>query len=187
MVELARKQWYIVTTYSMHEKKVQKNLEQVKKSMNLEEFIFDILVPEVQVEVPVKKDGVPTGEKKIKSKVLYPGYIYVEMIMTDEVWYVVRNTLGVTGIAGSSGGGQKPTPISTEEMEPILKRMNKVSESMYDRYKTGDNIKVIKGHLEGTEGVVLSIDKDTGVCKVETMFFGRTTSVEVDFAEIEKI
>ena len=109
------------------------------------------------------------------------------MIMTDESWYIVRNTPGVTGIAGSSGGGQKPTPVTREEIEPVLKRMGEVDASMYDRYNVGDRVKVIHGPLEGTEGKIIFIDKETGACRVETVFFGRATPVDVEFSEIEKI
>ena len=109
------------------------------------------------------------------------------MIMTDKVWYYVRNTPGVTGIAGSAGGGQKPTPVSRNEMEPVLKRMNLIDMAMYENYNIGDRVKVIRGPLEGTEGKILSIDKDTGACRVETIFFGRSTPVDVDFSEIERL
>ena len=109
------------------------------------------------------------------------------MIMTDESWYIVRNTPGVTGIAGSSGGGQKPTPVTREEIEPVLKRMGMIDSSMYERYNVGDLVKVIHGPLEGTEGKIISIDKQTGACRVDTVFFGRSTPVDVDFSEIEKI
>lgn len=180
---LAEKQWYIVTTYSMHESKTAKNLEKRIGTMGMEDKIFRVLVAEQ--EVPVLKDGLPTGKTKMKN--LYPGYIFVEMIMTDQSWYIVRNTPGVTGIAGSSGGGQKPTPVSREEIEPVLKRMGLIDSSMYDRYNIGDAVKVIHGPLEGTEGKIISIDKETGACRVETVFFGRSTPVDVDFSEIERI
>ncbi len=180
---LAEKQWYIVTTYSMHESKTAKNLEKRIGTMGMEDKIFRVLVAEQ--EVPVLKDGLPTGKTKMKN--LYPGYIFVEMIMTDQSWYIVRNTPGVTGIAGSSGGGQKPTPVSREEIEPVLKRMGLIDSSMYDRYNVGDAVKVIHGPLEGTEGKIISIDKETGACRVETVFFGRSTPVDVDFSEIERI
>ena len=117
--QLGEKQWYIVTTYSMHEAKTADNLKKRIVSMNMQDYILRVLVAEQ--EVPVLKDGLPTG--KTKTKNLYPGYIFVEMIMTDDSWYIVRNTPGVTGIAGSSGGGQKPTPVTREEIEPVLKRM----------------------------------------------------------------
>lgn len=183
MAQLGEKRWYIVTTYSQHENKVADNLRKRIQTMNLQDFIFNVLVAEQ--EVPVLKDGMPTGKTKMKN--LFPGNIFVEMIMTDNSWYVVRNTPGVTGIAGSAGGGQKPTPVSREEIEPVLKRMGMVDSSMYDRYNVGDNVKVIHGPLEGTEGKILSIDKTTGACRIETIFFGRATPVDVDFSEIDKI
>jgi transcriptional antiterminator NusG len=180
---LSEKQWYIVTTYSMHEAKTADNLKKRIVSMNMQDLILRVLVAEQ--DVPVMKDGLPTG--KTKKHNLYPGYIFVEMIMTDESWYIVRNTPGVTGIAGSSGGGQKPTPVTREEIEPVLKRMGLIDSSMYDRYNVGDAVKVIHGPLEGTEGKIISIDKTTGACRVDTVFFGRSTPVDVDFSEIEKI
>ncbi len=181
--QLGEKQWYIVTTYSMHESKTAENLKKRIVSMNMQDQILRVLVAEQ--EVPVLKDGLPTG--KTKTINLYPGYIFVEMIMTDQSWYIVRNTPGVTGIAGSSGGGQKPTPVTREEIEPVLKRMGMIDSSMYDRYNIGDKVKVIHGPLEGTEGTIISIDKDTGACRVDTVFFGRSTPVDVDFSEIERI
>ena len=181
--ELADKQWYIVTTYSMHEAKTADNLRKRIISMNMQDQILRVLVAEQ--EVPVLKDGLPTGKTRMHN--LYPGYIFVEMIMTDDSWYIVRNTPGVTGIAGSSGGGQKPTPVTREEIEPVLKRMGMVDISMYDRYNVGDAVKVIHGALEGTEGKIISINKETGACRVDTVFFGRSTPVDVDFSEIEKI
>jgi len=181
--DLGLKKWYIVTTYSMHEAKTADNLNKRISSMGMENKIFRVIVAEVEEDV--LKDGVPTGKKRIHN--LYPGYIFVEMIMDDTSWFIVRNTPGVTGIAGSSGGGQKPTPVTREEIEPVLKRMGLVDPSMYDRYGVGDRVKVIHGPLEGTEGTILSIDKETGNCQVATTFFGRTTTMDVDFSEIEKI
>ena len=181
--QLGDKQWYIINTYSQHETKTADNLKKRISTMNMQDYILRVIVAEQ--EVPVLKDGLPTGKTKMVN--LYPGYIFVEMIMTDASWYIVRNTPGVTGIAGSGGGGQKPTPVTREEIEPVLKRMGMVDESMYDRYAVGDNVKVIHGPLEGTEGKIVSIDKETGACRVETVFFGRSTPVDVDFSEIEKI
>lgn len=181
--QLGEKHWYIVTTYSMHESKTADNLRKRIQSMGMEEYILRVLVAEVEVDV--LKDGLPTGKKKMKN--LYPGYIFVEMIMTDESWFIVRNTPGVTGIAGSSGGGQKPNPVTREEIEPVLKRMGEVDESMYDRYQVGDHVKFIAGTFEGGEGTIAAIDKETGAVRVETVFFGRVTPADVDFSEIEKI
>lgn len=177
------KHWYIVTTYSMHEAKTADNLRKRIKTMNMEDKILRVLVAEYEEDVV--KDGIPTGKKKVKN--LYPGYIFVEMIMTDDSWFIVRNTPGVTGIAGSSGGGQKPTPVKREEIEPVLKRMNLIDESMYERYHVGDPVKVIAGPLEGTQGTIISINKETGECRVETIFFGRRTPMDLDFSEIERI
>ena len=181
--KLGEKAWYVVNTYSTHEKKVAYNLERRVESMGLEKLIFRIVVAEQ--EVAVLKDGVPTGKTRMKN--LYPGYVFVEMIMTDYAWYVVRNTPGVTGFVGSSGKGTKPFPVPREEIEPVLKRMGIVDESMYERYNVGDLVKVIHGPLEGTEGNIVTINRETGAVEVETVFFGRSTKVEVDFSEIERI
>ncbi len=181
--QLGEKQWYVCTAYSTHEARVKENLLRRIESMGIKELVSRVIVAEV--EVPVIKDGVDTG--KTRKKNLYPGYIYIEMIMTDHAWDVIRNTPGVTGFVGSSGKGTKPFPIPREEIEPVLKRMGMVDDSMYDRYNVGDLVKVIKGPLEGTEGKILSIDKESGVVQISTMFFGRTTNTEVDFSEIEKI
>ena len=182
-VKLGDKAWYVVNTYSTHERKVADNLKRRVESMGLDQLIFRIVVAEQ--EVPVMKDGLPTGKTRMKN--LYPGYVFVEMIMTDYAWYVVRNTPGVTGFVGSSGKGTKPFPIPREQIEPVLKRMGMVDESMYDRYKEGDAVKVIHGPFEGTEGNILSINRETGAVVVETYFFGKSTNVEIDFSEIEKI
>ncbi len=186
MAELGDKHWYIVNTYSQHEKKVADNLRKRIETLGLQDFIFNVLVAEQEVPVIDKETGLQKPGK-FKMKNLFPGYVFVEMIMTDKIWYYVRNTPGVTGIAGSAGGGQKPTPVSRAEMEPVLKRMNMIDSSMYDNYNIDDRVKIIAGPLEGTEGCIKSIDKSTGACKVETIFFGRSTVVDVEFSEIERI
>ena len=186
----AEKQWYIATTYSSHEDKVADNIRNRIKSMNLTDKVFRVIV--ANEEIPeVNKDGTPkmidqNGVKvqKVKIKNLYPGYIFVEMIMTDDSWFMVRNTQGVTGIAGSSGGGQKPTPVSAREMETVLKRMGVVDKSMYEQYHVGDLVKIIHGTFANVEGKIVSIDKDSGNVRVDTIFFGRHTPVDVEFSEI---
>ena len=181
--KLGEKAWYVVNTYSTHERKVADNLQRRVESMGLQNLIFRIICAEQDVEVI--KDGLPTG--KTRKKNLFPGYVFVEMIMTDYAWYVVRNTPGVTGFVGSSGKGTKPFPVPREQVEPVLKRVGIVDDTMYDRYHVDDYVRVIHGTLEGTEGKIVSINKDTGVVEVETVFFGRSTRVEVDFSEIEKL
>ena len=186
---LAEKQWYIVTTYSTHERKVADYLLKRVETMGLGDRILDVVVCEE--EVPVIRDGVPQYDKKGNPKTrmvnLYPGYIFVEMIMTDEIWYIVRNTPDVTGIAGSAGGGQKPSPVTKEQMEPVLKRVGKIDSSMYDRYNEGDLVKIIHGPFEGIEGTITNIDRVNGLCTVSLIFFGSETPTEVEFASIEKV
>ena len=184
-VKLGEKAWFVVNTYSTHERKVAENLERRVKSMGISELVFRIIVAEQEVAVLDKETGLPTGKTKMKN--LYPGYVFVEMIMTDYAWYVVRNTQGVTGFVGSSGKGTKPFPVPREEIEPVLKRMGIVDDTMYNRYSEGDYVRVIHGPLEGTEGTIVSINKETGIVELEAVFFGRRTKAEVDFSEIEKI
>lgn len=179
------KAWYVVNTYSTHERKVADNLTRRVESYELQKLIYRIIVAEQDVPVMDRETGLPTG--KMRKKNLYPGYVFVEMIMTDYAWYIVRNTPGVTGFVGSSGKGTKPFPVPREQIEPVLKRMGMIDASMYDRYNVGDLVKVIHGPLEGTEGNIVSINKETGVVEVETVFFGRSTKVEVEFSEIERI
>ena len=181
--KLGDKQWYVCTAYSTHEARVKENLLRRIESMGIQELVSRVIVAEV--EVPVIKNGVDTG--KTKKKNLYPGYIYIEMIMTDYAWGVIRNAPGVTGFVGSSGKGTKPFPIPREEIEPVLKRVGLIDEGMYDRYNVGDEIKIIRGPLEGTIGTILSINKETGVVEINALFFGRITKTEVDFSDIEKI
>ena len=175
-------QWYVVNSYSGRENVVKQNLERRTKSMDLEEYVGRVLAAEIEVEA--LRMGKPTGKMKMKN--LYPGYVFIEMIMTDEAWYMVRNTPDVTGFVGSSGGGTKPFPVPREQIEPILKRLGEVDDSMYERYHIGDNVRVIHGTFEGTEGKILSIDKESGDVQIEAIFFGRPTTVKVDFGEIEK-
>ena len=182
--KLAEKQWYVVTTYALQENKVKDNIALRVLTYNLQDYIV------------LKEDGSPamkknkeTGEMEPKYTIrnLYPGYVFVEMIMTDETWFVVRNTPGVTGIAGSSGGGQKPTPVGSVEMETVLKRMGMVDSNMYDNYKEGDIVKIIHGAFDGVEGKIISIDKENATVKIDMVFFGKHNVVEVDFTEIVHI
>jgi Transcription antiterminator len=190
---LADKQWYIATTYSSHEDKVADNIRHRIESMGMGDRVFRVVV--ANEEIPeLNKDGSPkmvdvngVMTPKVKIKNSYPGYIFVEMIMTDDSWFMVRNTQGVTGIAGSSGGGQKPTPVSAREMETVLKRIGVVDKTMYEQYHIGDLVKIIHGTFANVEGKIVSIDKESGNVRVDTIFFGRHTPVDVEFSEIVKL
>ena len=177
------KNWYVVNTYSSHENKVKDNLEKLKESHNHQDYIFRIIVAEH--EVPVMKNGLPTGKTKMKN--LYPGYVFIEMIMTDEAWFVVRNTPGDTGFIGSSGKGAKPFPVTREHIETVLKRMGMVDDEMFSNYKVGDIVRILTGSFEGSEGTIESINKETGDITLTTIFFGRPTQIEVKFSEIDKV
>ena len=180
-VNFGTKQWYVVNTYSGRERAVADMLEKRKNTQNLENYIFRIVVAET-VE-PGMKNGKPTGKDVVKN--LYPGYVFIEMIMTDDAWFMVRNTPDVTGFVGSSGKGTKPFPIPNEEIEPVLKRMNIIDENMFSNYKVGDHIRIISGSFENSEGTIESIDSETKKVSVSILFFGRPTTIEADFFEIE--
>lgn len=189
------KQRYTVTTIPGQEEKIRINILQRIENAGLNDFVHRVIVPIEKVRVkdkngqPAFKKNKETGElePKIKDTILYPGYIFAECDMTDKVWYEIRNTPGVTGIAGSSGGGQKPTPVTSMEMESVLKRMGLVDNDMYDSYKKDDEVKIISGTFKDVGGKIIEIDKEKGVVKIDTIFFGKHTTVEVDFSEIVHI
>ena len=175
------KKWYVVNTYSGHENKVKEKLEMRTVSMGMEDYIFRVIVPEEKVIE--EKNGV----KKEKIKKLFPGYILVEMIMTDEAWFVVRNTPGVTGFIGSSGKGAKPFPLQPYEVDKILNDMGMSRLEVNTDLKEATLVKVISGPFSGMEGKVDSVDKDNNKLIVLLDLFGQETSVEVEFSQIEKI
>lgn len=174
------KKWYVVNTYSGHEKKVKEKLEMRTSSMNMEDYIYRVIVPE-QTEVEIK-DGVT----KEKVKKLFPGYILVEMIMTDEAWFIVRNTPGVTGFIGSSGKGAKPTPLQPYEVDKILNNMGMSRLEISTDLQEGQLIKVISGPFSGMEGKIDTLDIPNQKLTVLLDLFGQETSVEVQLSEIEK-
>ncbi|MBR3523919.1 MAG: transcription termination/antitermination protein NusG [Bacilli bacterium] len=174
------KEWYVVNTYSGHENKVKEKLEMRASTMGMEDYIFRIIVPEQKtVEV---KDGV----EKEKVTKMFPGYILVEMIMTDEAWFIVRNTPGVTGFIGSSGKGAKPFPLSNQEVDKILSNMGMSRIDIESELAVGDNIKVINGAFANMFGKVKNIDMANQKIEVALDLFGQETIVEVEFSEIEK-
>ena len=174
------KQWYVVNTYSGHENKVKEKLEMRAESMDMQDFIYRVVIPEEKV-VEVK-DGVT----KEKTKKMFPGYILVEMVMTDEAWYGVRNTPGVTGFIGSSGKGAKPTPLQPYEVDNILGNMG-ISRMDVDTDLTeGAKVKIIAGPFQGMFGTIDSVDLPNGKVSLLVDLFGQETSVEVELSQIEK-
>ena len=173
------KQWYVVNTYSGHEKKVKEKLEMRAESMDMQEYIYRVVVPE-QTEVEVK-DGV----QKEKVKKLFPGYILVEMVMSDEAWFVVRNTPGVTGFIGSSGKGAKPTPLQPYEVDNILKTMGISRLEVNKELEIGRKVKIISGPFTGMFGTIEEIDNDNQKLTLNVDLFGQETSVEVEISQIE--
>ena len=189
--KLPEEQWYIVTTYSGNENKAKENIERRIVSYNLEDYVKaeeEVAVIDKETGLQKTKKNKKTGEMEpqFKIKNLFPGYVFVKMIMTDEAWYMVRNTPLVTGIAGSSGGGQKPSPVSYKEMERVLKRIGIVEDSMYSKYHVGDQVKIIHGAFVGMSCTIRSIDKENNTVQVEALFFGRKTLLDIDFKEIIK-
>ena len=178
---MEEKQWYVVNTYSGHETKVKEKLEMRIQSMGMQNYIFRVIVPET-TEIEIKD-----GKQKEKTKKMFPGYVLVEMIMTDEAWYVVRNTPGVTGFLGSSGKGAKPFPLQPYEVDKILNDMGMSRLEVNTDLKEGTLVKVISGPFSGMEGKVDSVDKDNNKLIVLLDLFGQETSVEVEFSQIEKI
>lgn len=177
------KQWYVVNTYSGHENTVKDNLARRVETMGMRDYILNIVV--AQEEVPVLKDGLPTGKTKIKNP--YPGYVFVEMVMSDEAWFVIRNTPGVTGFVGSSGGGTKPFPVPREQIDSVLKKIGIINLDMYDSYVVGSEVRILKGPLSGATGTIVAVDQKRGIVKVSAIIFSRVSIVEVDFADVEKI
>lgn len=175
------KLWYVVNTYSGHESKVKENLEMRTESMGMENNIFRVVIPETK-EVEIK-DGV----KKEKTKKMFPGYVLVEMIMSDEAWYAVRNTPGVTGFIGSSGKGAKPIPLSPAEIDKILANEGMSRLDLENDLKEGDSVKIVDGPFKEMYGKVQSIDLENQKLNILIDLFGQETPVEVELSQINKM
>ena len=166
--------WYVVHTYSGYENKVKTDLEKTVKNRELEDYFFDIVVPmEEQIEIK-------NGKTKTNIKKVFPGYVLIKMIVTEESWYIVRNTRGVTGFVGS---GTDPIPLTSEE----IRSMGFDDVPVNVDYETGDNVKVLNGPLENFIGVVQEINKEKGKVKVLVSMFGRETPVELEFSQVQKV
>ncbi len=171
-------EWYVVHTYSGYENKIKVDLAKRVESMNMQDKIFDVIIPEEQ-EVEFKG-----GKKKITSKRVFPGYVIVNMIMGEDSWYVVRHTPGVTGFVGSGG---KPIPLREEEIKKILKQMGLAdSKPKFIDIDIGENIKVKTGPFANFTGIVRELLPDRGKVRVNITMFGRETPVELDYEQIDK-
>lgn len=176
-----QKEWYVVNTYAGHENRVKENLMRRVETMGIQDSMFQILVAE-EKEIEYKN-----GKEVEKTKNLFNGYLFVEMIMTDEAWYVVRNTPGVTGFIGSSGGGAKPFPVAKEEMESILRRLGMSECNVQIDFNVGDRVKILSGAFMNIEGEVSELHDDTQTAVVDTILFGRETPTEIHYADLIKV
>ena len=180
-MEEQKKEWYVVNTYSGHELAVKQKLEMRTESMGMQDYIFRVIIPETtEVEV---KDGV----KKEKVKKMFPGYVLVEMIMTDEAWYIVRNTPGVTGLIGSSGKGAKPTPLLPQEIDRILANMGMSRVDVKSELQVGDTVNIVDGPFSGMTGKVDNIDLENNRLNIIIDLFGQETNVDVEVYQVNKI
>lgn len=169
--------WYVIHSYSGYENKVKQNLEQRIESMGMQDLIFNVVVPTEQ-EIEVRD-----GQRRVQHRRIFPGYILVEMIMTDDSWYVVRNTPGVTGFVGM---GNEPTPLRPEEVERIMQRMQAEAPRFKASFEVGERVRITQGPFADFIGTVEHIDEEKGKVRVLVSFFGRETPVELDFVQVEK-
>ncbi|MFA6253431.1 MAG: transcription termination/antitermination protein NusG [Patescibacteria group bacterium] len=172
------RRWYVLHTYSGYEENVSRNLRQRIESMDMEDKIFDILIP-TESKIKIKN-----GKRKTIKEKIFPGYVLVNMIVTDASWYVVRNTPNVTGFVGS---GTTPTPVSDEEMKSLLQRMGQEEPEYKIDINIGELVKIVDGPFKDYEGKVSDIDEARGKAKVLVSMFGRETPVELDFLQIKKV
>lgn len=172
------RRWYVLHTYSGYEENVSDNLRQRIESMDMQDKIFNVLVP------TEKKIKIKNGKRKVVTEKIFPGYVLVEMIVTDDSWYVVRNTPNVTGFVGS---GTTPTPISEEEVKELQRRMGIDQPTMKVDLSVSDPIRIIDGPFKDMEGKIAEVDEVRGKVKVLVSMFGRETPVELDPLQIKKL
>lgn len=182
------RRWYVATTYAGFENSVKQDLERRMESMNMKDLIHQVLVPEEIVEVVDKK-----GKKKQKVNKMFPGYVFVEMEVANEMdmdekaWFVVRNTPKVTGFLGSSGGGTKPVPISSKEMDDVLRKLGLVTEPKFE-LEIGAKAQIIEGSFNGFHGEISNVNEEKQVVTILVeMFGGRSTPMEFPFTSVKKI
>ncbi|MGX6969876.1 transcription termination/antitermination protein NusG [Vagococcus bubulae] len=180
-MESFERQWYVLHTYSGYENKVKTNIESRAQSMGMEDFIFRVVVPEEE------EREIKNGQEKVTARKTFPGYVLVEMIMTDESWYIVRNTPGVTGFVGSHGAGSKPAPLLPEEVTHILGKLG-MSKRVTDLdVELGETVTITEGAFSGLTGEITEIDLEKQKLKVNIDMFGRETSTELDFDQVDKL
>jgi len=169
--------WYVIHCYSGYENKVRHNLEQRIETMGMKDKIFDVVIP-TQEEIEVKD-----GKRRTVERHIFPGYVLVNLALSEESWYVVRNTPGVTGFVGM---GNNPTPLRPEEVSQIVKRMEAEAPTVKVTYKVGERVRIVDGPFNDFRGVVSEIDMERTKVRVMVSFFGRETPVELDFLQVEK-
>jgi transcriptional antiterminator NusG len=177
-------QWYVVHTYSGYENKVKQNLEHRIESMGMLDQIFQVVVP-VEEEVDIKE-----GQRRIVERKIFPGYVLVRMVLTDESWSVVRNTPGVTGFVGAGmehSDRLRPTPLRPEDVDKIMRRMEAEEPSIRVSFRPGQNVRIVDGPFTDFHGVVDQLDMERGKVRLMVNFFGRETPVELDFLQVEKV
>lgn len=171
------KRWYVIHTYSGYEENVAHNLRQRIESLDMDDKIFDVLVPKE------KKIKIKNGKRKVVEEKIFPGYVLVNMIVTDDSWYVVRNTPNVTGFIGT---GTSPTPIDEIEMKSLQRRMG-IEEPTYTiDVEIGETVRIVDGPFKELEGKVSEVDSDRGKIKVMVSMFGRETPIELDSLQVKK-
>jgi transcriptional antiterminator NusG len=170
--------WYVVHSYSGYENKVKKNLEHRIASMDMQDRIFQVIVP-TEEEVELKE-----GQRRTTERRVFPGYILVEMVLNDDTWYAVRNTPGVTDFVRS---GTKPIPLRSEEVDKILKRMEAEAPKIKVSFREGQKVRIVEGPFEDFVGTVDAIDADRARVRVLVNMFGRETPVEVDFLQVDRL
>lgn len=172
-----QRSWYVIHCYSGYENKVRHNLEQRIETMGMKDKIFDVVIP-TQEEIEVKD-----GKRRVVERHVFPGYVLVNMVLSEESWYVVRNTPGVTGFVGM---GNSPTALRPEEVAQILKRMEAEAPHIKVTFKVGERVRIVDGPFNDFRGTVAEIDMERSKVRVMVNFFGRETPVELDFLQVEK-
>ncbi|MBQ0065905.1 MAG: transcription termination/antitermination factor NusG [Firmicutes bacterium] len=180
MAEL-KKEWYVVNTYAGQENRVKQNLERRIQTMGLEDYLFDIVVAE-KTEIEYKN-----GKPVEKTHNLFSGYLLVQMIMSDEAWYVVRNTPGVTGFIGSSGKGAKPFPVSQEEVDNVFRQLGRKDINIVVDFEVGDTVEILSGAFEGSEGTIQEMHDDKKEATVMLILFGRETPTDIAYVDLKKV